>query len=220
MIRMCVQDAETLEGLLTVLLDRTDGNELIGDHLQDEFLQVLVHARAALRSQLEDYRNGDRGQTELVDRIIYLVQKQGPGNYLGRSTITKLRKAILNPSELLKIEYASERLCPMCGILITGNNLTCVGDDNETLFCVHCTKPLWCPCKGCREPVSMTRTLYEVIRNIICGKCAEKQVAQGKVVVMEDDPQTEAYATQEHPPELVFHPPQPYYIPPRRRQVR
>ena len=179
---------------------------------------MVVHARAALRSQLEDYRNGDSGQTELVDRIIYLVQKQGPGNYLGRSTITKLRKAILNPSELLKIEYASERLCPMCETPITRNNLTCVDDDNETLFCVQCTRPLWCPCKGCREPVSMTRTLYELISNIICGKCAEKQKAQGEVVVMEETPPTgpptETYDTQDPPMEAYT------YIPPRRRRVR
>ena len=170
MIRMPFDTALALETLLATILEDI---ELGRGQLRDS-LPLLLRARAALRSQLDDYRNGSKGQMELVDRIAHLLKKRGPGNYLSGVVLDKMRRAILNPGELFKTEYRPQRLCPRCETPIHIGVVTCIGDDDENLFCMQCFKPSWCLCSICKEPVSISETVLKRISGATCTPCEER----------------------------------------------
>mgnify|MGYP001603574073 FL=1 len=183
MIRIGISDAKALEALLTALLEDVGYNEFRGGQLRD-FIPVLIRVRTELRSQLADYRSGSKGQVELVDRIANILQRRGPGNYLNGSVLANMRTAILNPSELFKMEHRPQRLCPRCETPIVVGVMTCIGDSDENLFCMQCVKPSWCTCSVCRAPVGIAGTTLKKISGITCTQCA---AGKSKVVEAQQD---------------------------------
>ena len=170
MIRMPFDTALALEALLETILEDIESGR---GQLQDS-LPLLLRARAALRSQLEDYRNGSKGQIELVDRIAHLLKRRGPGNYLSGVALDRIRRAILNPGELFETEYRPQRLCPRCETPIHIGVVTCIGDDDENLFCLQCFKPSWWLCSICKAPVSISGTTLKRISGVTCKPCEER----------------------------------------------
>ena len=170
---------ETVSQLLSVLcwIDN-HYNSMVLDEVVAE-ADVTKEGSRSLRDMiagLQAQLNDEGTDVSLIAGIVRLFQFPFLGNRLSFGTLSKLRRAILLPSELnglLEDLRKSELTCSNCGgMLYDGQLIVLSSKQGHQLFCVNCMGPTCVTCKhGHKLPV--TKPLIEALMKAVEHKdCA------------------------------------------------
>jgi hypothetical protein len=183
MIRMYRRDAQLLLILLicfkeeggdfNALLDRADaltrqdGRTGVGwqevvwalrnDELSGTTLDELIDV---LASAVRDHRHGVKGDANLVDAIVDVIQLPFSRNILAGRNMQDLRRAVLVPSEAVGLAdrlKKKETQCASCGHIFQHRELVVPASDSasQVLYCFRCLEPDYVSCQhsGCNNVV-------------------------------------------------------------------
>lgn len=132
----------------------------------------------------EDVRG--RGEQDLVDRIVQVLQLPYARNTLSGDTLRRLRQAILLPGEMGGLMARLERKemsCINCGQnLHMGESVTITQNEHgeTTLSCHRCSTPTSVSCASCHEAAPLSAKAQTAMARMQCPKCQEKGMKVGK----------------------------------------
>ena len=133
--------------------------------------QNLDELISLLTEQFQQNGNIDR---DLIDLIVETLRLPYAENRLDSSVITKLRKALLLPSEFNALKEQLQRqeiTCPSCDRVLSDGEMTTLIRDgrNVSYHCVNCSSPLFIPCeKG--HLIEVSNKVRNTLKRL-SGKC-------------------------------------------------
>lgn len=143
-----------------------------GQHWLDDVIKQLFEALSA-------DANG-RGESDLIDQIVRVLQMPYGRNILTGDRIRALRSAILLPSEQAGLTHRlrqREMSCSQCGIALHNEeSVTLVvspNDSSQSIVCHRCHAPHSVPCASCAETASLSTKAMNAMSRMQCPTCQE-----------------------------------------------
>lgn len=205
MLRLYRQTAEQLL-LLTLYNKKEIGISLaqMGERLRQANLndytenQILKQARSTripdkaledlfqtlMKGLINDTQGG--GETDLIDRIVTALQTPFTRNVLSGESLSRLRNALLLPSEaggLIARLTSKEMSCGSCGKpLHDGESVTLSRDarHGQVILCHRCVAPQSVPCATCEGTASLSTKAMNAMSRMQCPTCLDAKVTVPK----------------------------------------
>lgn len=121
----------------------------------------------------------NRGESDLIDQIVRILQFPYGRNILTGDHLRHLRSALLLPSEqagLLARLRQREMSCSQCGTAL--HNLESVtlhvdGNNTQSIVCHRCAAPNSVPCASCAEVAALSTKAMNAMSRMQCPHCQE-----------------------------------------------
>lgn len=115
----------------------------------------------------------------VIDKIHELLAGRFARNVISGDVLVAVRKAILNPSELRKLDAENRTFaCGGCGRRIDSGELVTfraqAGD--SLIFCVNCQEPELAPCSKCHQKRGVASSIHRLLGRLrITCNCKDKK---------------------------------------------
>lgn len=153
-------------------------NTRIPDKALDDLIQTLV------KGLIVDSQGG--GETDLIDRMVSALQTPFTRNVLSGETLSRLRAAILLPSEaggLTARLSTKEMSCGGCGKPLHDLESVTMSRDarqGQTVLCHRCVAPHTVPCITCEGTAALSTKAMNAMSRMQCPTCLEAKVVVPK----------------------------------------
>lgn len=169
-VRLTDYEAQRIRAVLTDL-----------DQQDKPYIQPILES---INFQLRP--GSQHAERRLLDQIVDALSMTNARMVIGGATLRVIRKMVLNPGELAKVEGKLDKAlsCVHCGKPIHNGEVVTYNGSHECV-CVNCAIPTYTSCPRCQSTLGLTRaftaSLEASVKKCACKDMTDEQIAAVKM---------------------------------------